>query len=112
MNSMNVKKIDQEIRYQEWAAIIKECRSSGMHVKDWCEMKGINPASYYYYYLRAIRLKAIEQSKENVSFVPVPVNNQDTLDSSVSITIRKNDTEIILNNADFHLIQNVLELLK
>ena len=111
MNSMNVKQIDQEVRYQEWAAIIKECRSSGMHVKEWCEMKGIKPASYYYY-LRAIRLKTIEQSKENVSFVPVPVNNQDSLDSSVSITIRKNDTEIILNNADFHLIQNVLELLK
>ena len=82
MNSMNVKQIDQKVRYQEWAAIIKECRSSGMHVKEWCEMKGINPASYYY--LRAIRLKAIEQSKENVSFVPVPVNNQDSLDSSVS----------------------------
>ena len=111
MNSMNVKQIDQEVRYQEWADIIKECRSSGMHDKEWCEMKDINPASYYYY-LRAIRLKAIEQSKENVSFVPVPVNSQDSLDSSVSITIRKNDTEIILNNADFHLIQNVLELLK
>ena len=111
MNSMNVKQIDQEVRYQEWAAIIKECRSSGMHVKEWCEMKGIKPASYYYY-LRAIRLKTIEQSKENVSFVPVPVNNQDSLASSVSITIHKNDTEIILNNADFHLIQNVLELLK
>ena len=41
MNSMNVKKIDQEVRYQEWATIIKECRSSGMHVKEWCEMKGI-----------------------------------------------------------------------
>ena len=82
-----------------------------MYVKEWCDMKGIKPASYYYY-LRAIRLKTIEQSKENVSFVPVPVNNQDSLDSSVSITIRKNDTEIILNNADFHLIQNVLELLK
>ena len=68
------KLIDQEVRYQEGAVIIEECCNSGMHVKEWRDMKGIKLASYYYY-LRAIRLKVIEQSKENVSFVSVPIEN-------------------------------------
>ena len=95
MNSMNVKQIDQEVRYQEWATIIKECRSSGMHVKKWCKMKSINPASYYYY-LREIRLKTIEQSKENVSFVPVSVNNQDYLNSSIFDFFARKCTTVLL----------------
>ena len=29
---MNVKQIDQEVRYQEWAAIIKECPVATVHI--------------------------------------------------------------------------------
>lgn len=32
---------------QEWLALFQECRTSGMTDKDWCEMKGISPSSFY-----------------------------------------------------------------
>ena len=37
---MKSEQIAQEIRLSEWAKDIKECRASGMTVKDWCASKG------------------------------------------------------------------------
>ncbi|MDD6270192.1 MAG: hypothetical protein PUA84_09095 [Oscillospiraceae bacterium] len=39
---MPTKKEDKkELRHIEWAEQIAECQSSGMKIKDWCKMKGI-----------------------------------------------------------------------
>lgn len=77
---MKSEQIAQEIRLSEWAKDIKECRASGMTVKDWCASKGIsiNPYRYRYRYrrLRKIAGERIEERQTcsetaMVSFVPV-----------------------------------------
>ena len=52
-NHMNANEVAKEVRLAEWARDVKECRSSGMTVKDWC-------ASLLLYLFRQIRL--FEQS--------------------------------------------------
>ncbi len=75
---MKSEQIAQEIRLSEWAKDIKECRASGMTVKDWCASKGISINTYRYRYrrLRKIAGERIEERKTcsetaPVSFVPV-----------------------------------------
>ena len=75
---MKSEQIAQEIRLSEWAKDIKECRASGMTVKDWCASKGIsiNTCRYRYRRLRMIAGERIEERKPcsetaPVSFVPV-----------------------------------------
>lgn len=75
---MKSEQIAQEIRLSEWAKDIKECRASGMTVKDWCASKGISINTYRYRYrrLRMIAGERIEERKPcsetaPVSFVPV-----------------------------------------
>ena len=36
------KEVKKELRHRVWADQIAECQSSGMKIKDWCEMKGIS----------------------------------------------------------------------
>ena len=33
---------------KEWAAMVRECRSSGLTVKNWCMNNGVNIKTYYY----------------------------------------------------------------
>ena len=53
--------VRNEYRLQQWAEIIRDCQSSGMKVKAYCEQHGVSEKSYYYY-LRKIRTKAVEAS--------------------------------------------------
>ena len=44
---MNANEAKHEARVSEWAERVRECRSSGMSVKAWCEEREIKPATYY-----------------------------------------------------------------
>ena len=39
--------IKTEVREQNWETMIFECQQSGMSVKEWCHLNGINPSTYY-----------------------------------------------------------------
>lgn len=39
--------IKTEVRERNWETMISECQQSGMPVKQWCLMNGINPSTYY-----------------------------------------------------------------
>ncbi len=43
-----ISQIKNELRMKEWAAMVRECRSSGLTVKDWCMNNGVNIKTYYY----------------------------------------------------------------
>jgi thiamine biosynthesis protein ThiC len=57
--------VKREVQSAAWTEKVKERQSSGMSVVRWCEANGINTKTYYYH-LRKIREKAVEQ-------IPVPV---------------------------------------
>ena len=55
-----------QLKFQHWSNLIAQYQESGMTLTAWCEQNNICKKSYYYW-LRKIRLDAIENS-------PVPVN--------------------------------------
>lgn len=45
---MNTKLATRQIRLNEWAAVIKDCKASGLKVDTYCEQHGISRDAYYY----------------------------------------------------------------
>ena len=44
---MNANEAKHEARVRGWRERVRECRSSGLSVKEWCAGHGINKATYY-----------------------------------------------------------------
>ena len=44
MTSIELK---HQARLQEWAGAIRDCRSSGLSVRQWCRERGTTPTTYY-----------------------------------------------------------------
>lgn len=65
---MNIKLATTQIRMTEWAAIIKDCKSSGMKVDDYCQLHDISRDAYYYW-LRKVKTAALQQA----GFVELPL---------------------------------------
>mgnify|MGYP000774371026 CR=1 FL=1 len=64
---MNTKLATRQIRLTEWAAVIKDCKASGLKVDLYCEQHGISRDAYYYW-LRKVKEAALEQA----GFVELP----------------------------------------
>ena len=44
---MNANEAKHEGRVRGWRERVRECRSSGLSVKEWCAGHGVNTATYY-----------------------------------------------------------------
>ena len=66
MNSQT-SKIAQNIRLQEWAHMIQECKSrpTGMTIDEWCAQHNITKCDYYYR-MRAVRKACIAAAPTEV----------------------------------------------
>lgn len=51
---MEIEDVKSEVRLKQWMAIINECNSSGMPVKEWLKLNNIKQATYYRW-LRIVR---------------------------------------------------------
>ena len=65
----NVMQIRNEYRRQQWAQIIRECQSSGLSNREYCQQHGISEKSYYYW-LRKLRETAAESIPQIVEMEP------------------------------------------
>ena len=116
---------------QEWMELIKECRSSGLTDKDWCDRHGITRSNFYYH-LRRLRKKSCDIPEATSSckislrqeVVPVEIRDSDVPLPAVTsepiphfpnpsigtaICIRFRNVEIeIRNGADNDVIRNTL----
>lgn len=54
-----IQTVKSQIKHQQWAQLIAECQSSPLTVKSWCVANDISPKTYYYW-LRKLRLKTID----------------------------------------------------
>lgn len=61
---MDTRLIAREKQFESWAAIIHDCKNSGMKAKDWLVANNIS-RDQYYYWLRLLRERAYLQSKAN-----------------------------------------------
>lgn len=113
---MNTKLATRQIRLNEWAAIIKDCKASGQKVDIYCEQHGLSRDAYYYWQ-RKVKEAALKQP----GFVELPalteersVNtvNKDTSAFETQMLIRTNGIEICVNeNSPSELISRVMKLL-
>jgi transposase-like protein len=119
---MDTRKLNNEIKMNQWMEIIRECRNSGQSVRSWCLEHGVNDKSYYYW-LKKVRIAACNTLPDNLeeSRVIVPLKVEDlkqepevAVSSQVSaIVIRLNSAVVeIQNGATSSVIENTLRAIK
>ena len=101
-----IREVKKELRHREWAEGIAECQSSGMKIRNWCQMKGIS-CNTYYRRLQIVRTELLTQTEQSMQQI-VPLSSAMALQSSApepmlkgsaaceKIMIRKNGIEIEL----------------
>ena len=65
MNDISVVK--SQLKLQVWAAMVSECRQSGMTVEAWCKSQNLSSKTYYY------RLKKVREAAL-VNLAPVQLS--------------------------------------
>ena len=102
-----IKSVKKELRHRRWAEEIAECQSSGMKIKEWCQMKGIS-SNTYCKRLRVVRTALLEQTVQTMQQI-VPLSSSAALQrleteaihsppipDHEKVMIRKNGIEIEL----------------
>ena len=89
---MTVQELTKNEKYKFWYFKIKECKESGLSVKDFCDKNNIKPSTYYNYQqkIRNILCDQINEKsyKNEVSFVEKqPHNNEKIIIIKGSIKI-------------------------
>ena len=101
-----IKEVRKEQRHREWAKEIAECQSSGMKIRNWCQMKGIS-CNTYYRRLQIVRAELLAQTEQSMQqIVPLsfamalqPSAPEPVLEASAAcekVMIRKKGIEIEL----------------
>ena len=70
--------IKTEVRERNWETMISECQQSGIPVKEWCHLNGVNPSTYYSR-LRKLREKVCNE------IIPIEAPMAETI-SEIKIT--------------------------
>ena len=93
-----IREVKKALRHKEWAEQIQECQSSGMHVKEWCRLKGIN-SNTYYQRLRVVREEILEHAEiEKQKIVPVCVSEAITGNTLTEVTDKsRNDASVSIS---------------
>ena len=81
---------------EEWLNIIKECRTSGLCDKAWCQDHGIQPSKFYYH-IRRLRAKACEITERDND-----PHNLQQIQEIVPISFPEQPTEYT-TTAPFHM---------
>ena len=71
----SVIQIRNEYRKQQWTQIIRECQSSGLSNKEYCQRQGISEKTYYYW-LRKLRSEAAEGIPQIVEVEPPGIEDK------------------------------------
>lgn len=97
---MATLQVRDKYKMQQWAEIIKECRSSGLPVKQWCSQNNV-PEGSYYYWLKKAREMAIESLPETTNTKSVQCVSTEQTTTFTKITLpqisNENDVTLTLN---------------
>ena len=85
----DVIQVRNEYRMQQWRQIIQECQNSGQSNRTYCREHGISEKTYYYW-LRKLRVAAVEKSLPQIVEMEVPAAKEET------IYIRFHEAELTL----------------
>nr|WP_195366981.1 hypothetical protein [Lachnospira eligens] len=90
---MNAKELETQHNLKKWAAIIKECRSSGMMILQLLEINNISKDQYYYWQ-RKLKETCIDTfERQAATFVELPVTKEVPVSTELTVThtVCKND---------------------
>ena len=110
--SLSIVDAKKEIRLQEWQERIKECRSSGLPVTQWCQENNIGIKRYYYWHRklwkREVRQFAeAERKNEPMQFARIEVQST----GNHEIKIQKNGWIIeVGNGADPQMLRQIMQM--
>ena len=83
---MNAKELETQHNLKKWAAIIKECRSSGMKIFQWLEMNNISKDQYYYWQKKLKETCIDTFEKQAATFVELPVIKESLKPTELTVT--------------------------
>lgn len=86
---MNTQLVAKEVKLTQWNALVQECMSSGLKVKDWCQQNNIRKDAYYYW-LRKLREAACTSTNSGFIRVPdqcIPSSYPSTFSTELTISI-------------------------
>ena len=99
---MNAKELETQHNLKKWAAIIKECRSSGMKILQWLEINNISKNQYYYWQKKLKETCIDTLERQAATFVELPVTKEASASTELTITHticeNKNDDYSFKNN--------------
>ena len=73
---MNAKELETQHNLKKWAAIIKECRSSGMKILQWLEINNISKDQYYYWQRKLKETYIDTFERQAATFVELSVTKE------------------------------------
>lgn len=62
---------NEQQKIAEWAENVKQCRSSGLSVRQWCQENKINVSNYYKWQRKIYALAKAEQESQFAEVTPV-----------------------------------------
>ena len=108
--------LKHQARLQSWAEAIRDCRSSGLSVKQWCRQREITTTTYYRWERELLALANAERNTAEdaaVTFVELPTAQQQRNVSERAATIRFSNTSIdIYNEVSPELLKVMLATLQ
>lgn len=69
---MNTREVASKVRLSQWVVLLREQKSSGMNIKDWCEAQGINRARYFYWQKKLRETACEELAKQTAMEATAP----------------------------------------
>ncbi len=106
---MNTQLVAKEVKLAQWNALVQECMSSGLKVKDWCQQNNINKDAYYYW-LRKVREAACDSIESSFVRVPdqcLPSSFHSSFSTELTISIG-HITINVNSSTPQHLIQSTI----
>ncbi len=68
---MNTREARHPAQMAEWEERVKDCRSSGRSVKEWCKVKGIGYQTYYRWEREVTNHASIQKVRQEAATEPV-----------------------------------------
>lgn len=82
----SLKVVAHNTLLQEWAKLVKECRSSGLSVKEWCKENNVGLSTFYTWQKRVFNAVSTQVQQTSVNSGPVFAEIPKELPAKVSNT--------------------------
>ena len=92
---MNARELETQHNLKKWAAIIKECRSSGMKILQWLEINNISKDQYYYWQKKLKETCIDTFERQAATFVELPVTKEVPASTELTVTHGKPESWLI-----------------